>query len=303
MRGRRVSRWGIAILLGMQTCLPLPLRADPPQPQPSPIVEKPSTAPAADKSQFTLFNPTPGDLMRAFNSDRPSVTESPYTVDAGHFQAEFSLVEYTYDDDRGTRTDAFSVLPVNIRIGLLNNLEGDLIVNPYDYSRVHTHKSAAVLSGFGDIALRAKLNLWGNEGGATAGGLLPYVAFPTASDGLSNHHVEGGLILPFAAQLPGDFALGTMADFQINRNADNSGYGMDLLHSITLAHDLVRGVTAYVEYAGIAPVRMKQTYLAYFDTGVTFALSPNVQLDSGINIGLSRKADDFTVFTGLSFRI
>jgi len=36
---------------------------------------------------------------------------------------------------------------------------------------------------------------------------------------------------------------------------------------------------------------------------VTFALSPNVQLDTGINIGLSHKADDFTVFTGLSFRI
>jgi hypothetical protein len=30
--------------------------------------------------------------MREFNSDRPAVTESPYTMDAGHFQAEFGGV-------------------------------------------------------------------------------------------------------------------------------------------------------------------------------------------------------------------
>jgi hypothetical protein len=35
---------------------------------------------------------------------------------------------------------------------------------------------------------------------------------------------------------------------------------------------------------------------AYFDTCVTRPLSKNVQLDPGINLGLSRRADDVTVF-------
>ena len=37
---------------------------------------------AADKDQYTLFNPTPKDQMRDFNTDRPTKSNVPYTVDA-----------------------------------------------------------------------------------------------------------------------------------------------------------------------------------------------------------------------------
>ena len=46
---------------------------------------------AADKSQYTLFNPTPKEQMRPFNTDRPTKSNVPYTVDAGHFQIETDL--------------------------------------------------------------------------------------------------------------------------------------------------------------------------------------------------------------------
>lgn len=34
-----------------------------------------------DKSQFSLFNPTPRELWRDLSADRPDFTESPITVD------------------------------------------------------------------------------------------------------------------------------------------------------------------------------------------------------------------------------
>ena len=37
-----------------------------------------------DKSSYNLFNPVPENLMRDLSPDRPDVTESPFTVDAGH---------------------------------------------------------------------------------------------------------------------------------------------------------------------------------------------------------------------------
>src|SRR5712691_9455726 len=53
-------------------------------------VEPPSAGnPAVDKSVFHLFNPTPAEHLRAMYWDGPGATESPYTVDAGHFQIEF----------------------------------------------------------------------------------------------------------------------------------------------------------------------------------------------------------------------
>jgi hypothetical protein len=53
---------------------------------------------AADKDQYTLFNPTPKDQMRDFNTDRPTKSNVPYTVDAGHFQYEGDLFIYGYDN-------------------------------------------------------------------------------------------------------------------------------------------------------------------------------------------------------------
>lgn len=39
-----------------------------------------------DKSMYTLFRQTPRSQMRELTTDRPDKTESPITVDAGHFQ-------------------------------------------------------------------------------------------------------------------------------------------------------------------------------------------------------------------------
>src|SRR2546421_5325321 len=51
----------------------------------------------ADKSQFNLFNPVPRELLRDLQTDRPDQTEGPYTIDAGHVQAELDLLNYSYD--------------------------------------------------------------------------------------------------------------------------------------------------------------------------------------------------------------
>jgi hypothetical protein len=50
-----------------------------------------------NKWQYNLFSPTPRALMRDMSTDRPDKTESPYTVDAGHFQFEADLVSFGID--------------------------------------------------------------------------------------------------------------------------------------------------------------------------------------------------------------
>jgi hypothetical protein len=51
-----------------------------------------------DKSGYTLFDPTPDDLMRKFTPDRPTKGFSVRTVDAGHFEVETDLVNYSYSN-------------------------------------------------------------------------------------------------------------------------------------------------------------------------------------------------------------
>jgi hypothetical protein len=61
-------------------------------------------------------------------------------------------------------------------------------------------------------------------------------------------------------------------------------------------------LAGYVEYVGVAPLHGGHSYRAYLDTGATWAAGPDVQLDAGINVGLSHGTDDYTLFAGLSFR-
>ena len=54
-----------------------------------------ASTPRPDKSQYTLLNPTPIDLRRPYNTDRPSKTDSPFTIDAGVFQIESDVASWT----------------------------------------------------------------------------------------------------------------------------------------------------------------------------------------------------------------
>src|SRR5271170_5612690 len=77
-------------------------------------------APPPDKSQYTLFNPVPDDLMRSFSTDRPTKSDTPYTVDAGHFQYEADLVNWIYDHNSTSQTTTSNILvgDPTLKVGL-----------------------------------------------------------------------------------------------------------------------------------------------------------------------------------------
>jgi hypothetical protein len=268
--------------------------------------------PPTDKSQFTLFDPTPRALMREMSTDRPDTTESPYSVDAGHVQFELSFVDYAHNDDDGVRTNALSVMPTNIKVGLLNNVDIQFVFTPYVHAETDDDAAAGDQDSDGfsdDTQIRLKLNLWGNDGphsrfGETGLALMPFVKFPTGTDDVSNHHVEGGLIIPFAASLPGEWSLGAMAEIDAVYNADTGDYGVEFVHTVTVSHDIpgVENLAFYLEYVGLAPYDTGSTYLAIASGGLTYALSGDWILDCGATAGISDAAEDVTVFVGTSFR-
>src|SRR4026208_36946 len=79
-----------------------------------------------------LFNPTPRHLMRDMSTGRPDKTESAYTVDAGHFQLEMDVLNYSYDRDNGlpgdTRIESVAIAPMNLKVGLCNRADLQLML-------------------------------------------------------------------------------------------------------------------------------------------------------------------------------
>jgi hypothetical protein len=259
----------------------------------------------ADKSTYTLFNRTPASQLRELSTDRPDLTESAYTVDAGWWQVEMDLAAYTRERDTrngaDTKASSLSYANLNVKVGLTHNIDLQTVFSVYTLDReddrvAGTHDRA---SGFGDITSRLKINLWGNDGGDTAFALMPYVKWPTNQDHLGNHSVEGGLIAPLAVSLPGGWGMGLMTEFDVVRNPRDDGYRLDWINSITFSHDIAGNLGGYVE---LFTQLTDGPDLVSFDCGLTYGIGEHVQIDCGANFGLTRATEDYTLFAGIAVR-
>ncbi|MFO1501816.1 MAG: transporter [Verrucomicrobiota bacterium] len=263
-----------------------------------------------DKSHYTLFHPTPRELMRELTTDRPDKTESAYSLDAGHFQVEMDLVTYGRDryntDRRDVGVEAWSVGPVNLKLGLLNNLDAQLVIEAYNWIRVEDRSRQPIStdrrSGFGDMTLRAKINLLGNDGGKTALGLLPYVKLPTNQNGLGNSSVEGGLIVPLEYELSQRVGAALNTGFQMARDESGPGHHAEFINSLTFGYGLFGQLSAYTEFWSLVSAESNSDWLASFDLGFNYLLTADLKLDFGVNVGLTRATDDWNPFVGLSWR-
>ena len=189
---------------------------------------------AADKSGYSLLRPTPDNLLRDMSTDRPDKTESPYTVDAGRLQIETDLVAYTRDREGGLATHAFDVMPFNLKIGLTSDTDLQLVYGAWSHVRTSAQGATANESGFGDLVVRVKHNLWGNDGGTTALALMPFVKVPTNNVDSLNDDVEGGIIVPLAIDLGRGMSLGLMTEVDILRSESGGGYEPTVINSAAL---------------------------------------------------------------------
>lgn len=262
---------------------------------------------APDKWQYHLFHPTPRDLMREMSTDRPDQTESAYTVDAGHFQVEMDLAGAVFDRDRSgggdVQTRAWGT-SLNLKAGMLNNVDLQFVLEPYAAVRQKDLQtgSANTDSGFGEFQTRVKINLWGNDGGKTAVAVMPFIKWPLPESDLRNGETEGGIIFPWAVELPAGWGLGGIVEFDF---VSDSGGGRDTeyFNTIALSHDLYGSLGGYVEFAALVTPESGGDWQGQVDLGFTYGLNDNMQIDLGCNFGVTDAAPDFNPFIGFSWRL
>ncbi|HSI08045.1 MAG: transporter [Rariglobus sp.] len=255
-----------------------------------------------EKSGYTLFNPTPRDQMRELSTDRPDQTESPYTVDAGHWQIEFDFVNYTYDRDAGVRTSTLNVAPVNVKLGLTNTTDLQVIYDSYTRERVRTAGVTTTTHDWGDLTLRLKQNIWGNDGGDTALAVMPFVKLPLKTGDAGNDLVEGGIIIPLAVSLPAGWGMGLMTEIDWLADATGNGHHAEWINTITFSHDITKRLGGYVEFVSVHSEESGAAWVAQADVGLTYAISDDIQLDGGCNFGVTEAAPDLQPFIGLTLR-
>jgi hypothetical protein len=175
-----------------------------------------------DKSGYSLFNPTPDDEMRKFAPDRPTKGYSVRTVDAGHFELETDIFNYTYSNNLGVITRSTQAVDPTLKLGVTNWMDVEVQFNGLQTLQSTTSGGSPLKgAGFGDVFLRTKMNLFGNDAGPAGFALIPYVKLPSSAPVISNGAVEGGLIAPLARR-PQDFIITLMTELDVLKTANGN---------------------------------------------------------------------------------
>jgi len=233
-----------------------------------------------------LAKEPPAAPLREMSTDRPDTTESAFTVPRGMWQFEMETVSISRD--AGVQSEDWG--SINIKYGLTDSMDLQL-VTPAWHTEPH-------LNGWSDTEIRLKCSLCGQDDAApVAVALMPYIKLPTASHGLGNNHVEGGLIAPIAFK---DTPFACMVQADIIRDEEDDGYTGAFTFTATAGTELAARLSGFIE--GVATLPLEGDAETYLNGGLVYEVNANWFLDAGFNIGLNGAAGDVRFFTGTSFR-
>ena len=109
----------------------------------------------------------------------------------------------------------------------------------------------ASIGGVGDLYLRGKWNLLGDDGEISRSAFLfPYAKLPTASRSVGNGEVEEGLIVPIAFNLPGGWQLTIDPEADALADAAGGGRHLNLTTPLSLGYPVTKTITLFGELWG-----------------------------------------------------
>jgi len=253
------------------------------------------------QKKFSLFNPVPRAEMRDMETDRPDVTESPYTVDAGHFQYETDLMRSVRETSESQKTHTLLINQGNIKLGVTGSTAVQIGFQTYGMQKQTDFTSGEISksNGFGDINLRVKQNIIGNAKGNFVMAILPYIKFPTSHYDTESK-LEGGLIVPMLYKLPGEWNLGFQVEADRLKDKDQPSMHTEFLQTLTLSHSLTKNIDGIAETYYTYDFKAHQ-FSNYINAAIQVEAAKDLKFDAGINYGLQHSAER-QFFVGASYR-
>ncbi|MBT2556317.1 transporter [Hymenobacter sp. ISL-91] len=248
----------------------------------------------AAKSRYSLFRPVPRELLRDLAPDRPGVTESPFTVDAGHFQFETALVNLiSSHPSRQPKQYTFRANAFVLKMGLDNRTDVQLFIDAYEWDRTSATADAPRTrsQGFGDITVRFKRNLLGNDSTESplAVAAIGFVRLPTGGrQGAGGY--EYGLLLPATYTLADTWNISAQLPLSLNFDRDETQHYLQTSPSLNLDHAFRPWLMGFAELVAQHDFRARRWDEA-LNAGAVFSVGKNMQFDIGRQFALTRQAD------------
>ncbi|MDO7854456.1 transporter [Hymenobacter convexus] len=257
-----------------------------------------------DSAHFSWRKPVPRNRLRELQPDRPGVTESPFTVDAGHFQLEMDalrLINSGSDTDDHNRELhlAYSML----KLGLSRRTDLQLEVPFYSVAKQRPSDAddwQERHAGFGDVTVRVKHNFVGDDQqGTFAMSVIGYVRLPSGG-AVGDGGAAYGVTLPVDIELSDQANLEAQVETDLNYDRESGQRYMRFVPSTALEYDFTEKVGLVTEVVALWNTEQRR-WLASTNIAPIFKLTPNLQLDLGTHLALNRLTDH-EYFVGVTFR-
>jgi len=231
--------------------------------------------------------------------DRPDQTESSETVAPGYVQFELG---WTYRENDDGRTSSHAFPETLIRIGVVDRLELRVGFDGYIWADAD---DTGRFDGAGDVEIGLKWKLWEESGRRPKTAVLAGTSVPSGEAPFSSERFDPSLRLAFTHTLNETLSLGynvaglwaTEEDAEGNRDTNAA-----IAYSAALGIALTNRLGAFIEFFGETPTDSGAPAHSV-DTGLTWLVADNVQIDVVGGIGLSNAADDWFLGAGLTWRI
>jgi hypothetical protein len=220
--------------------------------------------------------------------DRPGFSTGTYTVDPGQVGVEVGYeMAFGNADSPGKRMTAPLL---DLRIGATPDLEIDLMWTGW----VTEHTAGRTSTASGDGMIAGKLSLSSSVHAHLS--LLGGISLPSGS-AASSGHVDPTLSLLWDYTLSDAVTAFGMLQFAGYR--DEGDHRVVFQPAAGLSIALSDRLGSFVELYGDVPLGSGTQRSRMVDTGLTYLLTENLQLDFSLGLSLDRRADDF-VGTGVA---
>jgi hypothetical protein len=96
--------------------------------------------------------------------------------------------------------------------------------------------------------------------------------------------------------------LDLMTGFDLRKNESGAGYHVEYVNTASMSYDLTKKLSTYAEVATVFGNESSFGGAVTLDTGLLYKPKENVQLDVGLNVGVTRAADAIKPFVGITKR-
>jgi hypothetical protein len=236
-------------------------------------------------------------------SDRPNFTESSATVGLGRFQIEGGYA-YTRSERGPDATDTHDLPELLLRCGVAERLELRLAWNRgmvFDHRTDRASGRVENESGGTDLELGFKYALSRQRGWRPRSALLAACTAPAGSYAFSSRQVDARVDLLYGWECTEKLSLNcSTGNTWTGEPADRIG---SFAQSASVDYELTERLRSFNEWYVLLRYNSDdERPRHYYDGGLTYLVTPNLQLDWRAGCGLSPASDRFFTGFGLTIR-